>query len=203
MAEKKRPNILVLWGDDIGYWNVSLNNRGMMGYRTPNIDRIGEEGVQFTDYYGQQSCTAGRAAFITGQNPVRTGLTKVGVPGYVGSLLQSFSKFPPRQKACFLQPRHGHGDVGAGGERALMRCPLPRRVGPMKSGPTREIFSEAGPRCRRSGSRPRWRTIHRGSSDPRWREGSARCRRGRSVAAGARPYADRRWRIRPARRRSA
>ena len=70
MAEKKRPNILVLWGDDIGYWNVSLNNRGMMGYRTPNIDRIGEEGVQFTDYYGQQSCTAGRAAFITGQNPV-------------------------------------------------------------------------------------------------------------------------------------
>ena len=81
MAEKKRPNILVLWGDDIGYWNVSLNNRGMMGYRTPNIDRIGEEGVQFTDYYGQQSCTAGRAAFITGQNPVRTGLTKVGMPG--------------------------------------------------------------------------------------------------------------------------
>jgi arylsulfatase A-like enzyme len=77
----KRPNILVLWGDDIGYWNISANNRGMMGYRTPNIDRLAHEGLGFTDYYGQQSCTAGRAAFITGQNPLRTGLTKVGMPG--------------------------------------------------------------------------------------------------------------------------
>ncbi len=80
MADKK-PNILIIWGDDIGSWNISYNNRGMMGYRTPNIDRIGNEGVAFTDYYGQQSCTAGRAAFITGQNPLRTGLTKVGMPG--------------------------------------------------------------------------------------------------------------------------
>ena len=80
MADKK-PNILIIWGDDIGTWNISYNNRGMMGYRTPNIDRIGNEGVAFTDYYGQQSCTAGRAAFITGQNPLRTGLTKVGLPG--------------------------------------------------------------------------------------------------------------------------
>jgi arylsulfatase len=77
----KQPNILILWGDDIGYWNISHNNHGMMGYRTPNIDRIAEEGISFTDYYGQQSCTAGRAAFITGQNPIRTGLTKVGMPG--------------------------------------------------------------------------------------------------------------------------
>jgi arylsulfatase len=75
------PNILILWGDDIGYWNISANNHGMMGYRTPNIDRIADEGLNFTDYYGQQSCTAGRSAFITGQNPVRTGLTKVGMPG--------------------------------------------------------------------------------------------------------------------------
>jgi arylsulfatase len=80
MAEKK-PNILILWGDDIGFWNISAHNRGMMGYQTPNIDRIAHEGLDFTDYYGQQSCTAGRAAFITGQNPLRTGLTKVGVPG--------------------------------------------------------------------------------------------------------------------------
>jgi arylsulfatase len=80
MAEKK-PNILVLWGDDIGWYNISHNNRGAMGYRTPNIDRIAEEGIDFTDFYAQQSCTAGRAAFITGQNPVRTGLTKVGMPG--------------------------------------------------------------------------------------------------------------------------
>jgi arylsulfatase A-like enzyme len=77
----KQPNILVLWGDDIGFWNVSFNSRGMMGYRTPNIDRIVHEGVAFTDFYGQQSCTAGRAAFICGQNPLRTGLTKVGMPG--------------------------------------------------------------------------------------------------------------------------
>jgi len=76
-----RPNILVIWGDDIGYWNLSYNNRGMMGYRTPNIDRIASEGMSFTDYYGQQSCTAGRSAFITGQHPFRTGLTKVGLPG--------------------------------------------------------------------------------------------------------------------------
>jgi arylsulfatase A-like enzyme len=78
---KKQPNILILWGDDIGWWNISYNSRGQMGYRTPNIDRLANEGVAFTDYYGQQSCTAGRAAFITGQNPVRTGLTKVGMPG--------------------------------------------------------------------------------------------------------------------------
>jgi arylsulfatase A-like enzyme len=76
-----KPNILVLWGDDIGWYNISHNNRGAMGYRTPNIDRLAREGIEFTDYYGQQSCTAGRAAFITGQNPVRTGLTKVGMPG--------------------------------------------------------------------------------------------------------------------------
>ncbi len=80
MATKK-PNILILWGDDVGWWNISYNSRGQMGYRTPNIDRVANEGVAFTDYYAQQSCTAGRAAFITGQNPIRTGLTKVGMPG--------------------------------------------------------------------------------------------------------------------------
>ena len=76
-----KPNILILWGDDIGWYNISHNNRGAMGYQTPNIDRIAKEGIEFTDYYAQQSCTAGRAAFITGQNPMRTGLTKVGMPG--------------------------------------------------------------------------------------------------------------------------
>lgn len=80
MAQDK-PNILVIWGDDIGTWNISHNNRGMMGYQTPNIDRIGKEGLSFTDYYGQQSCTAGRAAFLGGNVPVRTGMTKVGMPG--------------------------------------------------------------------------------------------------------------------------
>ena len=75
-----RPNILVIFGDDIGLWNVSAYNLGQMGYKTPNIDRIGKEGALFTDWYGQQSCTAGRAAFIGGNVPVRTGMTKVGMP---------------------------------------------------------------------------------------------------------------------------
>jgi len=80
-AEQKKPNILIIWGDDIGGFNVSAYNQGVMGYKTPNIDRIAREGALFTDWYGQQSCTAGRAAFITGQSPIRTGLTKVGLPG--------------------------------------------------------------------------------------------------------------------------
>jgi len=79
-AAQDKPNILVIWGDDIGTWNISHNNRGMMGYRTPNIDRIAQEGLSFTDYYGQQSCTAGRAAFVGGTVPLRTGMTKVGLP---------------------------------------------------------------------------------------------------------------------------
>ena len=77
----RKPNILFIMGDDIGWYNISAYNMGVMGYRTPNIDRIGKEGAVFTDWYGQQSCTAGRAAFVTGQSPIRTGLTKVGLPG--------------------------------------------------------------------------------------------------------------------------
>ena len=80
-TETDKPNILVIWGDDIGIWNISHNSKGMMGYETPNIDRIANEGLSFTDYYGQQSCTAGRAAFLGGNVPVRTGMTKVGLPG--------------------------------------------------------------------------------------------------------------------------
>jgi arylsulfatase len=76
-----QPNILIIWGDDIGISNLSCYSEGLMGYRTPNIDRLAAEGARFTDYYGEQSCTAGRAAFVTGQNPYRTGLTKVGFPG--------------------------------------------------------------------------------------------------------------------------
>jgi arylsulfatase A-like enzyme len=80
-AQTKKPNILIIWGDDIGQFNISAYNMGMMGYKTPNIDSIGRDGAVFTDWYGQQSCTAGRAALITGQSPIRTGLTKVGLPG--------------------------------------------------------------------------------------------------------------------------
>jgi arylsulfatase A-like enzyme len=80
-AKTAKPNILIIWGDDVGGFNISAYNQGMMGYKTPNIDSIAKDGVLFTDWYGQQSCTAGRAAFVTGQSPIRTGLTKVGLPG--------------------------------------------------------------------------------------------------------------------------
>src|SRR5689334_20005469 len=79
--QAKKPNILVIFGDDIGIWNLSCYSSGMMGYRTPNIDRIANDGMRFTDLYGEQSCTAGRASFITGQSVFRTGLSKVGMPG--------------------------------------------------------------------------------------------------------------------------
>ena len=81
MTTSKKPNILIIWGDDIGISNLSCYSDGLMGYQTPNIDRVAREGVRFTDYYAEQSCTAGRGAFICGQNPYRTGLTKVGMPG--------------------------------------------------------------------------------------------------------------------------
>jgi arylsulfatase A-like enzyme len=120
----EKPNILILWGDDIGWWNISYNSRGQMGYRTPNIDRIANEGVAFTDFYAQQSCTAGRAAFITGQNPIRTGLTKVGMPGAdigiseedptiaellkpLGYITGQFGKNHLGDKDMFLPTNHG------------------------------------------------------------------------------------------------
>src|SRR6267142_1667910 len=80
MPDQEKPNILVIWGDDIGISNLSCYSHGLMGYRTPNIDRIAKEGMMFTDSYGEQSCTAGRSAFITGQSVYRTGLSKVGIP---------------------------------------------------------------------------------------------------------------------------
>ena len=80
-AQAQKPNIVVIWGDDIGLSNVSAYSRGLMGYQTPNIDRVANEGIMFTDYYAEQSCTAGRASFITGQSGLRTGMTKVGLPG--------------------------------------------------------------------------------------------------------------------------
>ena len=80
-AAQDKPNILVIWGDDVGQSNISAYTRGMMGYQTPNIDRIAKEGILFTDYYGEQSCTAGRASFMLGQSVFRSGLSKVGLPG--------------------------------------------------------------------------------------------------------------------------
>jgi arylsulfatase len=80
-VQAKKPNILVIWGDDVGVHNISAYNHGIMGYKTPNIDRIAKEGGMFTDSYAQQSCTAGRSSFILGQHPFRTGLLTIGMPG--------------------------------------------------------------------------------------------------------------------------
>src|SRR5499425_634294 len=80
-AQTKKPNIVIIWGDDIGQSDISAYSMGLMGFHTPNIDRIAKEGMIFTDYYAEQSCTAGRASFITGQSGLRTGMTKVGLPG--------------------------------------------------------------------------------------------------------------------------
>ena len=79
-TDPKKPNILIIMSDDVGPFNISAYNHGMMGYKTPNIDRLAQSGAMFTDWYGQQSCTAGRAAFIMGQSPIRSGLLKVGLP---------------------------------------------------------------------------------------------------------------------------
>jgi arylsulfatase len=99
MPTAKKPNILVIWGDDIGISNLSCYSRGLMGYQTPNIDRIAREGIMFTDSYGEQSCTAGRSSFITGQSVYRTGLSKVGIPGApAGKWAETFKDFPPIQK---------------------------------------------------------------------------------------------------------
>ena len=89
-----KPNILVIWGDDIGITNLSCYSDGLMGYRTPNIDRIAAEGMRFTDSYGEQSCTAGRSSFITGQSVFRTGLSKVGIPGADVGLRAEYPTIP-------------------------------------------------------------------------------------------------------------
>jgi arylsulfatase A-like enzyme len=88
-AQEKKPNILVIFGDDIGQTNISAYGDGVVGYRTPNIDRLAQEGLKFVDYYAENSCTAGRSTFITGEAPLRTGLSKVGVPGATAGLQAS------------------------------------------------------------------------------------------------------------------
>ncbi len=104
----KPPNFIIIWGDDIGTWNISHNSKGMMGYMTPNIDRIAQEGVSFTDYYGQQSCTAGRAAFMGGTVPVRTGMTKVGLPG----AKEGWQKTDPTIAALLKDKDYATGQFG-------------------------------------------------------------------------------------------
>src|SRR5437899_5379380 len=132
-AQQQKPNILVIMGDDIGYWNISAYNRGQMGYRTPNIDRIANEGAILTDYYGQQSCTAGRAAFITGQSPMRTGLLKVGLPGAKEGLSEKDPTLADLLKPLgYMTGQFGKNHLGDRNEflptvrlRRVLRQPLP------------------------------------------------------------------------------
>ena len=108
-----KPNIVVIWGDDIGWYNVSAYNLGVMGYETPNIDRIANEGALFTDWYGQQSCTAGRAAFLTGQSPIRTGLLKVGLPGAKEGLMEADPTVAGLLKAeGYMTAQYGKNHLG-------------------------------------------------------------------------------------------
>jgi len=112
-AQQSKPNILVIWGDDIGWQNVSAYGMGTMGYTTPNIDRIGLEGIRFTDQYAQPSCTAGRAAFITGQYPIRSGMTTVGVPGdKLGLQAASPSLAEVMKKAGYRTGHFGKNHLG-------------------------------------------------------------------------------------------
>ena len=112
LAEDK-PNIVVIWGDDIGWYNISAYNLGVMGYETPNIDRIASEGALFTDWYGQQSCTAGRAAFLTGQSPIRTGLLKVGLPGAKEGLMEADPTVAGLLKAYgYMTAQYGKNHLG-------------------------------------------------------------------------------------------
>ena len=116
-----KPNILVIWGDDIGISNLSCYSDGLMGYRTPNIDRIAAEGMRFTDSYGEQSCTAGRAAFISGQSVFRTGMSKVGVPGARSVGRRGSRRSPSCSRSAMRRPirqnHQRHRQASADGSR--------------------------------------------------------------------------------------
>ena len=120
--QPQKPNILVIMADDVGYWNISAYNRGMMGYRTPNIDRIANEGAIFTDYYGQQSCTAGRAAFITGQSPLRTGLLKVGLPARKKVCRRRTRRLPNSSSRRATQPDNSARTISATATNSCRPC---------------------------------------------------------------------------------
>ena len=124
----RKPNILMIMADDIGWFNVSAYNLGIMGYRTPNIDRIAKEGAMFTDWYGEQSCTAGRAAFITGQSPIRTGLTKVGLPGATLGLSAEDPSVAEFAQAARLRDRAVWQEPPRRPQRISAHCPWLRRV---------------------------------------------------------------------------
>ena len=150
-AQQKKPNILIIWGDDIGYWNVSAYNQGMMGYKTPNIDRIAKEGALFTDWYGQQSCTAGRGAFITGQSGFRTGLLKVGLPGAKEGMQARDVTIAQLLKAQgYMTAQFGKNHLGDADETSAHRARL-RRVLRLALPPQRRAGAGAPRLLQRSG----------------------------------------------------
>jgi hypothetical protein len=136
----RKPNILIIWGDDIGIANISAYSNGLMGYETPNIDRIAREGIKFQHYYGEQSCTAGRAAFLTGQHGIRSGLTKVGFPGAPMGMSQ-------------LDPSVGGLLKNLGFDRAIRQepCRRPQRVAADRER-LRRVLRQSLPSQRRGGA---------------------------------------------------
>ena len=157
-----RPNILVIWGDDIGISNLSCYSDGLMGYRTPNIDRLADEGMRFTDSYGEQSCTAGRSAFITGQSVYRTGLSKVGLPGADIGLQAEDPTIAEMLKPLGLR----HRAVRQEPPRRPRRVPADRRTASTSSSAT---STTSTPRRSRS-----TRTTRRPTSSPTSASASAR-----------------------------
>jgi Sulfatase len=121
-AGGSRPNIVIIWGDDIGQSNISAYSRGLMGYKTPNIDRLAKEGVMFTDYYAEQSCTAGRASFITGQSGLRTGLTKVGLPGATLGYRRKTRPLPSCSSHLATRPGNSARTILATATSSCPRC---------------------------------------------------------------------------------
>ena len=139
-----KPNILVIFGDDIGQTNVSAYTFGLMGYRTPNIDRIAKEGMMFTDYYAEQSCTAGRSSFITGQTTLRTGLSKVGLPGAdIGLRAEDITIAEALKPLGYATGQFGKNHLGDKNEypadRAWLRRVLRQPLSPQRRGGAGDI----------------------------------------------------------------
>ena len=167
-AQQKKPNILVIFGDDIGMWNVGAYTHGMMG-RTPNIDSIAKNGILFTDHYGQPSCTAGRAAFITGQLPVRTGMTTIGIPGSPRGIQKEDPTLAEVLKSVGLQHRTIRQEPSWGPQRISAHGTRLRRV----------VWQPLSPERRRGAGRTATIQGRRTRHTPRSMDRAACCTHGR------------------------
>ncbi len=183
MAKQDKPNILVIWGDDIGISNLSCYSHGLMGYQTPNIDRIAREGMMFTDSYGEQSCTAGRSSFITGQSVLRTGLSKVGIPaapiGMNEKILTIAAALKNQGYATGQFGKNHLGDLNQhAADQPRLRRVLRQPVPPERRGRARDARLPAGkglpevPREIRSARRDPFMGDRQGRPDRRCRAGA-------------------------------